>query len=77
MSRIRKVEKFAEVYLPMHTFRLLTKTLHGCLLEEAFNKCVEYEQEMWPELQQRLEDFEERVKKGPKAAESQSSAFDL
>ena len=48
----------------MHTFKLVTQTLHASLTEESYNKCLDYEQEMWPELQSKLDDFEERAKKG-------------
>ena len=50
LIKMKKVEKFIEVYQPMHTFKLVSKTLHACLTEESYNKCLDYEHEMWPEL---------------------------
>jgi len=76
MTRMKKVEKFIEVYQPLHTFKMLSRTLHECLTEESYNKCLDFEQEMWPELMQKLDEFEDKAKRGiePK---SQGTAFDL
>ena len=73
---MKKVEKFTEVYQPLHNFKMLSRTLHECLTEESYNKCLDFEQEMWPELTQKLEQFEDKAKRGVEP-KSQTEAFDL
>ena len=42
----------------MHTFKLISETLNACLENKAFNRCVDYQNRLWPQLQARIDNLD-------------------